>query len=72
MTTEREKMLADALYDPLDRELVAARGRARDTTLRDVAHRPASRRFTTQRGRKAGFVFPAISGDVRPTVPTGR
>ena len=29
MTTEREKMLAGELYDPLDRELVAARERAR-------------------------------------------
>jgi len=28
--TEREKMLAGELYDPLDRELVAARARARD------------------------------------------
>jgi maltose O-acetyltransferase len=30
MTTEREKMLAGELYDPLDPELVAARVRARD------------------------------------------
>lgn len=30
MTTEREKMLAGELYDPLDSELVAARERARD------------------------------------------
>ena len=30
MTTERRKMLAGELYDPLDPELVAARGRARD------------------------------------------
>jgi maltose O-acetyltransferase len=30
MTSEREKMLAGELYDPLDRELVAARDRARD------------------------------------------
>jgi maltose O-acetyltransferase len=30
MPTEREKMLAGALYDPLDAELVAARDRARD------------------------------------------
>ncbi|HEY1189286.1 MAG TPA: sugar O-acetyltransferase [Gemmata sp.] len=30
MTTEREKMLAGELYDPLDAELVAARTRARD------------------------------------------
>jgi maltose O-acetyltransferase len=30
MGTEREKMLAGALYDPLDAELVAARVRARD------------------------------------------
>ena len=30
MRSEREKMLAGESYDPLDRELVAARGRARD------------------------------------------
>jgi maltose O-acetyltransferase len=30
MPTEREKMLAGQLYDPLDRELAAARDRARD------------------------------------------
>src|SRR5258705_6918034 len=30
MTTEREKMLAGELYDPLDPELAAARVRARD------------------------------------------
>jgi maltose O-acetyltransferase len=30
MTSEREKMLAGELYAPLDRELVAARDRARD------------------------------------------
>jgi maltose O-acetyltransferase len=30
MQTEREKMLAGELYDPLDPELVRARGRARD------------------------------------------
>ena len=30
MRTEREKMLAGELYDPLDAELVAARDRARD------------------------------------------
>jgi maltose O-acetyltransferase len=30
MKTERQKMLAGALYDPLDAELVAARGRARE------------------------------------------
>ncbi len=30
MTSERERMLAGALYDPQDPELVAARVRARD------------------------------------------
>ena len=30
MQSEREKMLAGELYDPLDPELVAARNRARD------------------------------------------
>jgi maltose O-acetyltransferase len=32
VSTEREKMLAGELYDPLDAELVAARERARDLT----------------------------------------
>ncbi len=30
MSTERQKMLAGEMYDPLDPQLVAARGRARD------------------------------------------
>lgn len=30
MPSERENMLAGSLYDPLDPELVAGRGRARD------------------------------------------
>ena len=30
MRSEREKMLAGELYDPMDRELATARGRARD------------------------------------------
>ncbi|HEX7154750.1 MAG TPA: sugar O-acetyltransferase [Thermoanaerobaculia bacterium] len=33
MTTERQKMLAGELYDPMDAELVAARARARDLCL---------------------------------------
>ena len=46
MTTEREKMLAGELYDPMDPELIANRDRARDlcqdlnaTRERDVAAR---------------------------------
>jgi len=34
MPTQREKMLAGEMYDPLDPELVAARGRARDLCQR--------------------------------------
>lgn len=34
MRTEREKMVAGALYDPMDPELVAARAQARDLCLR--------------------------------------
>jgi maltose O-acetyltransferase len=34
MSTERDKMLAGELYDPLDAELVAARARARDLCQR--------------------------------------
>ena len=39
--TEREKMLAGELYDPLDAELVAARNRARDLCQRLNATREA-------------------------------
>ena len=41
MTTERQKMLAGELYDPLDRELVAARERARDLCWQINATREA-------------------------------
>jgi acetyltransferase-like isoleucine patch superfamily enzyme len=34
MLTERQKMVAGEMYDPLDRELVAARARARDLCQR--------------------------------------
>src|SRR6478736_355423 len=34
MPTERQKMLAGEMYDPLDPELVAARARARDLCQR--------------------------------------
>jgi maltose O-acetyltransferase len=42
MPTEREKMLAGELYDPLDSELVAARKRARDccNELNDTRESP--------------------------------
>lgn len=41
MKSEREKMLAGELYDPMDAELVAARTRARDLCLRLNATREA-------------------------------
>ena len=43
MTTERQKMLAGELYDPLDGELVAARERARDLCWQINATREAQR-----------------------------
>ena len=43
MPTEREKMLAGELYDPLDAELVAARERARDLCQALNAGREADR-----------------------------
>ena len=44
MPTERDKMLAGELYDPLDPELVAARDRARDLCQTLNATREARRR----------------------------
>jgi maltose O-acetyltransferase len=41
MVTERDKMLAGEMYDPLDPELVAARTRARELCLRLNATRDA-------------------------------
>jgi maltose O-acetyltransferase len=43
MTTERQKMLAGELYDPMDAQLVAARERARDLCLALNATREADR-----------------------------
>jgi maltose O-acetyltransferase len=46
MPSERERMLAGELYDPLDRELVAARARARDLcrALNDTRERDEDER----------------------------
>jgi maltose O-acetyltransferase len=49
MPTEREKMLAGALYDPLDPELVAGRERARDLCQELNATREADARRRTLR-----------------------
>jgi maltose O-acetyltransferase len=48
MPTEREKMLAGEMYDPLDPELVAARARARDLCqgLNATRDDPRDRRVT--------------------------
>ena len=46
MMTERQKMLAGELYDPLDAELLAARERARDL-CRELN---AAREGDTERG----------------------
>ncbi len=47
MRSEREKMLAGELYDPLDPELVAARNRARDLCRTFNASREADRDLRT-------------------------
>jgi maltose O-acetyltransferase len=41
MWSERDKMLAGELYDPIDPELVAARARARDLCQALIATREA-------------------------------
>jgi maltose O-acetyltransferase len=52
MSSEREKMIAGELYDPLDPELVAARTRARDLIQKlnatSEAHQDERRRLTTE------------------------
>jgi len=61
MPTEREKMIAGELYDPLDPELVAARSRARDLVQRlnatAEAQQDERRHITTE-------LFAAGGGDV--------
>lgn len=59
MPSEREKMLAGELYDPLDRELVAARRRARDLCQALQATREADE---AERRRLLGELF-AAGGD---------
>jgi maltose O-acetyltransferase len=61
MTTEREKMLAGELYDPLDPELVAARVRARD--LCQTLNATREREEDTRR-RLLVELFGAGGGDV--------
>jgi maltose O-acetyltransferase len=61
MTTEREKMLAGELYDPLDPELVAARVRARD--LCQTLNATREREEDTRR-RILVDLFGAGGGDV--------
>src|SRR4051812_2956250 len=61
MPTEREKMLAGDLYDPLDPELVAARRRARDLTHALNATRDADKEF---RARLLRDLFGAAGDDL--------
>jgi maltose O-acetyltransferase len=61
MTTEREKMLAGELYDPLDPELVAARVRTRD--LCQTLNATREREEDTRR-RLLVELFGAGGGDV--------
>jgi maltose O-acetyltransferase len=61
MTTEREKMLAGELYDPLDPELVAARVRTRD--LCQALNATREREDDTRR-RILVELFGAGGGDV--------
>ena len=59
MQTEREKMIAGELYDPMDPELVAARERARDRCWALNATRESEQ---TERRRIVGELF-ASGGD---------
>src|SRR6187397_1641993 len=59
MPSEREKMLAGELYDPLDPELVSARARARDLCQDLNATREAD---TVERRRLVSELF-ASGGD---------
>ncbi len=61
MPTEREKMLAGELYDPLDRELATARERARDLCHELNATREADQ---DQRRRLLKELFAAGGDDV--------
>ena len=67
MKTEHQKMLAGELYDPMDPELVAARGRARDLCQALNATREAEQRGTpahpnaiVRRGRGLGVDAAAL------------
>ncbi len=61
MSSEREKMLAGQLYDPLDPELVAARERARDTCQALNATREGERE---ERRRLVSDLFGCGGGSV--------
>lgn len=67
MKTEREKMLAGELYDPLDPELVAGRERARE--LCRVLH--STREAESEARRRLRELFGA-GGDTVWTEPTVR
>jgi maltose O-acetyltransferase len=78
MTTEREKMLAGELYDPLDAELSAARIRARDL-CQDLngtreADQPTRRRILTElfgSGGKSVWMQPPFFCDYGSNIHLG-
>ena len=78
MPTEREKMLAGSLYDPMDPELVAARTRARDlcqalnaTREADEAGRRAIVRELFGRGGDSAWLQPPFFCDYGTNIALG-
>lgn len=79
MSTEREKMLAGELYDPLDAELALARDRARDLcqdlNATRVADRDARRRILTDlfgRGGESVWMQPPFFCDYGSNIMLGQ
>jgi maltose O-acetyltransferase len=79
MSTEREKMLAGELYDPLDPELVAARERARnlcqDLNATRERDEPQRRRILVEllgSGGKDVSIQPPFFGDYGQNIHLGR
>jgi len=78
MRSEREKMVAGELYDPLDPELVAARERARDlchalnaTRARDVDERRRILRELFGKGGDSAWVEPPFFCDYGSNIELG-
>jgi maltose O-acetyltransferase len=79
MNTERAKMIAGELYDPLDPELVAGRGRARDlcqalnaTRERDVDERREILRSLFGKGGDSVWMQPPFFCDYGANIELGK